>query len=84
MFCSTVSHGKSPPCWKTYPLLGDGPVILSPSKSSSPDCGTSSPAMSLSSVVFPQPDAPIMETNSPFSTERLTSLNASTSFSSSL
>ncbi len=58
-----------------------GPVTGLPSISTCPVVGSSNPAMIRSSVDLPQPDAPIMQTNSPF--EIVTSTGASASTSSS-
>ena len=48
------------------------PVIVSPAMLISPSSATSSPAMRLSSVDFPQPDGPMIATNSPAATSRST------------
>src|SRR5271169_1933921 len=45
----------------------------------SPVVGSSKPAMTRSSVDFPQPDAPIRQTNSPFGMLRSTGASASIS-----
>src|ERR1700722_6205036 len=58
-----------------------GPVTGLPSIATSPVVGSSKPAMIRSSVDFPQPEAPIMQTNSPFGIARSTGANASTSSS---
>src|SRR5437763_16238496 len=42
----------------------------SPSKAIVPDVGSSTPAMMLNRVLFPQPLGPMIETNSPFATVR--------------
>src|SRR5262245_20784794 len=55
-----------------------GPVIFAPSTLTSPAVGLSRPAMILSSVDLPQPEAPIRQTNSPFSICRLASRRAVT------
>src|ERR1700730_18294989 len=56
-----------------------GPVMALPSIATSPVLGSSNPAMMRSSVDFPQPDAPIMQTNSPRWMVRSTGASASTS-----
>src|SRR5579863_3119294 len=58
-----------------------GPVTGLPSIATSPVVGSSKPAMMRSSVDFPQPEAPIMQTNSPFGMARSTGASASTSSS---
>src|SRR3954471_20755876 len=60
------------------PRSGPGPVIGEPYISTAPAVAVSKPAMIRSSVDFPQPEAPIKQTNSPFDIVRLTSRNAST------
>jgi hypothetical protein len=50
----------------------------SPSTATSPRVGLRKPATALSSVDFPQPDGPMMETNSPGSTWIEASRTAST------
>ena len=52
------------------PRSGPGPTIASPSIVTLPLVGISSPATMFSSVDFPQPDAPTMQTNSPSATSR--------------
>ena len=66
MFRTDV-HGISerPYSWKTSAISSGGPVTRRPRSSTSPSVGRSSPAMHLSSVVFPQPDGPTTQTNSP-------------------
>ena len=51
-----------------------------PSTSTSPPAWGKSPIMALSVVVFPQPFAPMMHTNSPRSTENDTPWTISTGF----
>lgn len=48
-----------------------GSVTRSPSSRTSPPVGWVSPLMQLSSVVFPAPDGPTTETNSPGATAKL-------------
>src|SRR5216684_2324118 len=55
---------------------GPGPEISRPAHSSTPSPVSSNPATRLSSVDFPQPEWPMMETNSPRSTARLMPLSA--------
>lgn len=61
------------------PALPVGARTGSPSTSTSPPDGRSIPAMSASSVDFPQPDGPTMLTNSPSATPKVTSRSAATS-----
>jgi hypothetical protein len=49
-----------------------------PSIETFPDVGESSAPIILSSVLFPEPDGPMTETNSPFETEKVTSFSAYT------
>ena len=49
------------------------PAMSSPFISTAPESGVSRPFTSLSAVVLPQPDEPIMVTNSPDSMLRLKS-----------
>src|SRR5580698_9069638 len=63
------------------PRSPPGPVTDSPSIATSPVVGSSNPAMMRSSVDFPQPEAPIMQTNSPFGMTRSIGASASTSSS---
>src|SRR5260370_13415953 len=58
-----------------------GPVMGLPSIEASRVVGSSKPAMMRSSVDFPQPDAPIRQTNSPRGMVKSTGANASTSSS---
>src|ERR1700684_3056 len=59
-----------------------GPVVALPPIDASPVVGSSKPAIMRSSVDFPQPDAPIRQTNSPCGMVRSTGASASTSSSS--
>ena len=52
-----------------------------PSNFTSPEVASSKPEMILSNVDLPQPLGPNKQTNSPFSTEKLTFFNASYPFS---
>src|ERR1700751_2811799 len=56
-----------------------GPVIALPYIATLPVVGSSKPATMRSSVDFPQPDAPIMQTNSPVGIDRSTGAKASSS-----
>ena len=64
MFCSTVSQGKTPYSWKITPRSGPGPATGWPSSSTWPAVGCTNPATMFIIVVLPQPDGPMMETNS--------------------
>src|SRR6266851_1837390 len=59
-----------------------GPVMALPWTNASPVVGCSKPAIMRSSVDFPQPEAPIRQTNSPCGIVRSTGASASTSSSS--
>jgi hypothetical protein len=61
------------------PRSGPGPAIRLPFISTSPSLGVSNPAIIRSRVDFPQPEAPIRQTNSPRPISRLTALSASIS-----
>src|SRR3984957_6426646 len=63
------------------PRSRPGPVMALPSIEASPVVGSSKPAMMRNSVDFPQPDAPIRQTNSPWGTVRSTGASASISSS---
>src|SRR5581483_3751104 len=58
-----------------------GPAMALPLIEAPPVVGSSNPAMTRSSVDFPQPDAPIRHTNSPLGMARSTGASASTSSS---
>src|SRR5581483_4178940 len=58
-----------------------GPAIGLPLTCTSPDVGSSKPAMMRNSVDLPQPEAPIMQTNSPSRIARSTRASASISSS---
>ena len=79
----TEVHGISerPYSWKTSAISSGGPVTRRPRSSTSPAVGRSSPAMTFSSVVFPQPDGPTTQTNSRSSTANETSPIACVAFS---
>src|SRR5258708_27045894 len=59
------------------PRSGAGPAIGTPHISASPRVACSNPATIRKSVDFPQPDAPIRQTNSPLATLKLASRSAS-------
>src|SRR5262245_45950225 len=58
MLALTSSHGNSVYDWKTMPRSGPGPPTGTPSSSTRPLVGVSSPATMRSSVDLPQPDGP--------------------------
>ena len=72
MLPRTVSHGKTPYSWKITPRSGPGPSTGSWSSRTWPRVGLTKPPTMLSSVVLPQPDGPMIETNSPWRTSRST------------
>ncbi len=63
-FPITVFQGISLKDWKTKPIFGPGLGWLVPSIKISPESGGMSPSMSFRSVVLPEPEGPIMTTNS--------------------
>src|SRR5215212_6461408 len=68
MFSYAERFGKRAYCWKTIPSprdCGERRVTSCPSMTMRPASGRSSPAISRSEVVLPQPDGPNSETNSP-------------------
>ncbi len=65
-------------------LLGGTPTMFSPYSRTSPDVGSSKPAIIRSVVVLPQPDGPSSEKNSPLSIARSTRSTAWTWPSSAL
>ena len=62
MLRSTVSQGNSAASWKSSAGRPSTEIV--------PLAGRSRPAMRLSSVVLPQPDAPTRQRNSPARTSR--------------
>src|SRR5918999_3064591 len=61
MFPATFRWGNRARVWNTMPMsrvCGDSSVMSSPSRNTRPSVGGSSPAISRSSVVFPQPEGP--------------------------
>jgi hypothetical protein len=59
-------------------MPGGGPWTGLPSSTTSPAVGSSRPEMIFSRVVFPDPEGPTMQTNSPAATEKVRSRTAST------
>jgi hypothetical protein len=56
-------------------VVGLGPAISRLPMKQWPDVAVSSPGNTLSTVVLPQPEWPMMQTNSPLSMAKLTSAN---------
>ena len=75
MFLRTVSQGISAWLWNTTPRSRLGPATSRPSMKTLPDVAVSSPASTLRMVVLPQPEWPMMQTNSPRSSVNDTSAN---------
>ena len=75
-FSRTVFQGNSEYCWNTMPRSAPGPFTGSPSTVTLPAVGFRKPATALSKVDLPQPDGPMMETNSPGRTTRSVSSTA--------
>lgn len=75
MLPATVSHGISANSWNTTPRSRPGPFTAWPSTYTVPPLAWSSPALRLSRVDLPQPDGPMMQTNSPSLTENETLSN---------
>ncbi len=61
MLAATVSHGNRAGSWNIS-------ATRRPPVTTCPQVGESSPATSESSVLLPQPEAPIRQTNSPSAT----------------
>ena len=85
MFSRQVSVSSRLEFWKTKPSSSrrksakarDFSFVTScPLIKTVPEVGASMVAMQLSSVVLPEPDAPMMPTKSPFSADRLTPASA--------
>src|SRR4051794_4979013 len=79
MLSATFMFGNRAYDWKTMPTFrrfGGRWVMSVPSTLIEPWVGCSKPAIIRSVVVFPQPDGPRKETNSPFSALRLKSSTA--------
>src|ERR1700722_2128853 len=62
-FSTTFFQGSKLSFWKTTPRSAPGPVTSTPLSAIEPDDSGRNPAMALSSVDFPQPDAPSATTN---------------------
>ena len=75
-FCTTVLQGISPGDWKTQARSGPGPVTGTPEIATSPLVAGSSPARIFITVLLPQPDGPMIDTNSCGSTAKSISLSA--------
>ena len=65
MFLRTVNQGIKAWPWKTTPRSSPGAVTSRPSMKTWPSLPCSSPASVLRMVVLPQPEWPMMQTNSP-------------------
>src|SRR6267154_2342475 len=72
MFFITDNQGISAWPWKTTPRSSDGPATSRLSITTTPELAVSRPASTLRMVVLPQPEWPMMQTNSPRSTAKLT------------
>jgi hypothetical protein len=77
----TLSQGSSACFWNTTPRSAPGPVTRRPPSVMSPAVGAMKPAIRLSSVVLPQPEAPSATTKSPLWIVRLTPFSAITASS---
>jgi hypothetical protein len=75
---TTLSQGMRACFWNTTPRSAPGPVTARPFSVMLPDDASVKPAMQLSSVVLPQPEAPSATTSSPRAMSRSTSCSAST------
>jgi hypothetical protein len=64
----TVIHGSSACDWKITARSRLGPSIALPSTMTAPALGASRPARMFSTVVLPQPEWPMTQTNSPLPT----------------
>src|SRR5262249_770025 len=64
-FWRAVIHANSAYSWNTTPRSGPGLRTGAPRKRTSPSEGRMKPASRCSSVVLPQPEGPIRQTNSP-------------------
>src|SRR5665213_510313 len=71
MFVSVVRHGSSTGDWNTIPAPAIGPDTARPATVMRPAVGAIRPAIIRSTVDFPQPLGPTIETNSLPSTEKL-------------
>src|ERR1700730_2179887 len=61
----TVRHGRSAWLWKITARSSDGPTIAWLSTTTTPSEGSSRPANIFRTVVLPQPECPMTQTNSP-------------------
>jgi hypothetical protein len=86
-FSSAESVGMRLKNWNTKPirsrlrsvsLLSDSPESSVPPTITRPDVGLSSAPRMCSSVLFPDPEGPMIAANSPFGNSRVTSLRART------
>ena len=75
MFWRTVSQGMSAWLWNTTPRSRLGPTTSRPSMNTLPLVAVSSPASTFRMVVLPQPEWPMMQTNSPLPISKFTSAN---------
>ena len=91
MFWATVRVASRLYCWKTKPIrlrrnfvssASVPPVISSPSTTTMPLSGRSSPAAHCSSVDLPEPEGPITAVNVPRGRASVTPSRAVTAFSS--
>ena len=73
-----MRQGNADSCWKTIPIAGSVPFTSLPAILTSPPLGSIRPPTISSSVLFPQPLGPTIETNSPSPTSSETSCIAST------
>src|SRR3954468_20129030 len=87
MFCATVSDGSRLKAWNTNPIRSRRRMVrrrsLSRARSASPsvtvpDVGRSSPAATLSNVLLPEPEGPMMAVNDPRGSATLTPSRATT------
>src|SRR4051812_20305202 len=69
-FSRVVRQGKVDSSWKTMPIERCEPRTTSPSTRTPPSYSSIRPPMMLKRVVLPQPDGPMMETNSPACTSK--------------
>src|SRR5690348_4528895 len=78
----TVRQGNVDSSWNTMPNAGCVPRTASPPTATRPSNSGIRPPMMLNNVDLPQPDGPMMETNSPCSTANDTRSTASSASSS--
>ena len=72
-FSRTVSHGNTEPCCEIRIPRGSGLQRGTPSMTIAPASGLTKPAIMFMSVVLPQPEGPMMATDSPSRIVKLTS-----------